>query len=101
MFGILETFIGFLIGIIELFLGFRFIFRLLGANPSAPFVNWLYEMTDPLINPFRGIFLTPRIEGVFVVEFTTLLALLVYMIAGYVLLELISAIRGISTRRVL
>lgn len=101
MFGILETFIGFVIGIIELFLGFRFIFRLLGANPSAPFVSWLYDTTDPLINPFRGIFPTPRIEGMFAVEFTTLLALLVYMIAGYVLLEIISAIRGISTRRVL
>lgn len=95
----LETFIGFIIGIFELFLGFRFIFRLLGANPATPFVGWLYETTDPLISPFRGIFPTPRIEGVFVVEFTTLVALLVYMIAGYLLLELIATIRGIARRR--
>lgn len=101
MFGILETLIGFVIGIIELFLGFRFIFRLLGANTGAPFVNWLYETTDPLINPFRGIFPTPKIEGIFAVEFTTLVALIVYMLAGYILLELVAAIRGISSRRVL
>lgn len=90
---LLETLINFIIGIIEFFLGFRFIFRLFGANPAAPFVRWLYEMTDPLLNPFRNIFPSPRIEGVFVVEFTTLVALIVYMLAGYLLLELIAAIR--------
>lgn len=89
-----ETVISFVLGIIELFLILRFFFHLFGANSSAPFVRWLYDMTDPLLNPFRNIFPSPQIGGgAFVVEFTTLVALIVYMFVGYLLLELIAAIR--------
>lgn len=93
MYGFLESIINFILGIIEIFLGFRFVFRLFGANPAAPFVRWLYDTTDPLLNPFQNIFPSPRIENGFVVEFTTLVALLIYMFIGYLFLELIAAIR--------
>src|SRR6266702_3390723 len=56
MFRLLETLINFIIGIVEFFLGFRFIFLLFGANPAAPFVSWLYATTEPLLNPFRNMF---------------------------------------------
>lgn len=98
MFRLLETLINLIIGIIEFFLGFRFLFRLFGASPSAPFVSWLYATTEPLLNPFRGMFPAPRIEGGFVIEFTTLVALLLYMFAGYILLELVYAIRNLPGR---
>lgn len=92
---IIETIISFIFGVIEFFLGFRFLFKLFGANESAPFVRWLYGITEPLIYPFRNIFPAPRLEGIYVVEFTTLAALLVYILIGYLIIHLLS-----STRRV-
>jgi hypothetical protein len=47
--------ISFIFGAIELILGFRFVFLLLGANPDAPFVAWIYNMSIPLVAPFAGI----------------------------------------------
>jgi uncharacterized protein YggT (Ycf19 family) len=98
MFWLLETLISFIIGVIEFFLGFRFLFRLFGANPTTPFVSWLYATTEPLLNPFRNMFPAPKLEGGFVVDFTTLVALLLYMFAGYLLLEIVAAIRRIPRR---
>lgn len=98
MLRILEGLISLVMGIIEIFLGLRFIFRLLDANPRAPFVAWLYQNTQPLLNPFRNIFPTPRLAHGYVLEFSTLVALIVYMFAGYLLLELVAAIRGYSWR---
>lgn len=89
---ILETIISIILGIIEFFLGFRFLFKLFGANANTPFVRWLYDTTEPLLNPFRNMFPAPKIEGVYTVEFTTLVALLIYMLVGYLILELVSAI---------
>jgi hypothetical protein len=43
-------------GIIEALVGLRFIFRLLGANPDATFVHWIYSWSTPLVAPFAGIF---------------------------------------------
>ncbi|EKD58468.1 MAG: hypothetical protein ACD_56C00116G0001 [uncultured bacterium] len=97
---ILETIISIIFGVVEFFLGFRFLFRLFGASESAPFVRWLYETTEPLLNPFRNMFPAPRIEGVYVVEFTTLVALLIYMLIGYLILELVAAIRRVPRDRI-
>lgn len=77
------------IGAIEFFLGIRFLLRLFGANPNAPFVQWIYDMTAPLLTPFNNIFPTSRVEG-FVFDFTTLFALFVYVFIGYLVLQLIA-----------
>ncbi len=93
MFRTIGVFINIVIGFIEFFLGFRFLFRLLGANPASPFVAWLYETTSPLLAPFQGMFPVPRLEaGGFVFEFTTIVALLMYMFIGYLLMEIVSAV---------
>jgi len=42
-------------GAIELVLGFRFVFLILGANPTAPFVDWIYDISTPFVAPFAGI----------------------------------------------
>ncbi len=98
MFWILETLISFILGVIEFFLGFRFLFKLFGASTAAPFVNWLYATTEPLLNPFRGIFPAPQIEGGYVIEFTTLVALLVYLFIGYLLFRLIAVMKNAAVR---
>ncbi len=79
----------FVIGLIEISLVFRFVLKLLAANPGAPFVSWLYEMTDPLLQIFRFAFPTPAVRGGFILEFTTLFAIFVYAFVGYVVQEIL------------
>lgn len=81
-------FTNFVLGIIETLLGLRFIFRLFAANSTAPFVNWLYDVTDVLISPFRGIFASPVLEGRSIFDITTLIAMIIYALAFALILYL-------------
>jgi uncharacterized protein YggT (Ycf19 family) len=78
-----------ILAVVELFLGLRFLMGLLGANPRTPFVAWIRDMSDPLLEPFRGAFPSPVIEGGYVFEFNTLFAIVVYALAAYILVELL------------
>ncbi|MEQ6391144.1 hypothetical protein RZN22_17810 [Bacillaceae bacterium S4-13-58] len=54
------------IGIAQFILGIRMILKLLGANQSAPFVQWVYQTSSSLLYPFEGIFPSPALDGRFV-----------------------------------
>jgi len=79
--------VSFSISGIGLFL--RFLFRLFGANPEAPFTQFLYNSTSPLLYPFRGIFEPYVIEQEFVFEFSTLIATAIYALIAWLLTELV------------
>jgi uncharacterized protein YggT (Ycf19 family) len=83
-----------IIGIIEFLLSLRILLKLLGASSSAPFVQWVYETTRPLLAPFEGMFPTSTLPVGFVLEVSTLFALITYAFIG-VLLE--SVIHQITT----
>jgi|SRR5581483_931263 len=96
--GFLRVLINFIFGLIELILGFRILFEIAGANPSTPFVAWLYEVSRPLINPFYGIFPSPVLKSGTVLDMSAIIALLIYAIIAYLLSELIKFISYSSTR---
>jgi uncharacterized protein YggT (Ycf19 family) len=73
----------------EIGLLLRFIFRLFGANPNAPFVEFLYNSTSPLLYPFRNIFEPYVIEQKYVFEFSTLIAIAIYALIAWLLTELV------------
>lgn len=83
--------INFSFGLITALLGFRFIFRLLGANPTAVIVDLLYSVSAVFLAPFQYIFPTPSIEGV-VFEWSTLVAVLGYFFLGYLLKQLVTMV---------
>ena len=85
MIRIVRAIINIVVGIIELLLTFRLIFTFLTVNPETPFVKWLYDVTAPLVAPFAKILPNWEFSG-FVVDFATLAALIVYAIAGYLIL---------------
>lgn len=87
MSNILKDLTRFVFGLIDILLIFRFLLKLLAANPAAPFVNWIYETTGPLLNPFILAFPTPKAADGFILEFTTLFAIFTYTFVGYLLLE--------------
>ena len=73
--------------IVEVFLAFRFAFRLFGAN-QVGFVRFIYQVSGGFMAPFFGIFGTPRI-GDAAFEATTLVAMAVYAVIAYAIIRLI------------
>lgn len=82
----------FIFGLIDILLVFRFVLKLLAANSQAGFVAWVYNTTQPLLNPFLMAFPTPKASGGFTLEFTTLFAIFAYTFIGYLVQELLSAV---------
>ena len=76
-----------LTGIIEALLGLRFFLKLLGASDAAPFVKWIYESAQSLLEPFSNMFPSPTL-GIFIAEFTTIFAMIVYAVVGYFVVRL-------------
>lgn len=84
--------LNFFTAVVESFLGLRFLLKLFGANDTNGFVSWVYEMSDVLLEPFRGIFPAKVFENQYVLEFSTLFAMLMYAIIALLLMWLITAI---------
>jgi uncharacterized protein YggT (Ycf19 family) len=91
MYGIISALVNIVFGIIEFLLLLRFIFIFFVANPSTPFVAWIYGTSASLVSPFARILPDLKL-GSFVVNFATLVALLVYAFIGYLILQLFSYI---------
>lgn len=87
--------IWFILGFIEVLLAFRFVLRLLGANPFIGFTNLIYSVTMPLAAPFSGI-LGVTISGNFAIEWSTIIAAIVYFIVASGLIYLLGLIYPIT-----
>jgi len=76
-------------GIIEGLIAIRFAFRLFGANPASPIVNFIYAFTDMLMAPFRFIFPTGQAAGA-VFDWTALVAILFYVFFSWIIVKVVS-----------
>jgi len=84
-----------LVGIIEAFLIFRLVFKLMGANPESNFVNIIYSPTQIFIEPFAGIFPQTTTQGVTtaaVLEPATLVAIIVYALLAWGITQVLKII---------
>jgi uncharacterized protein YggT (Ycf19 family) len=86
----LNAIVNFVFGLIATGLIIRFLFRLFGANPSAPIVLFIYRSTAPLLEPFRNIFAPVVVDPGNVLEFSTLVAIVFYLLFAWLLTEIIS-----------
>src|SRR5262245_55000882 len=68
-------------GALEGLLGLRLILKLLAANPSNPFAQLIYGLSDLFVWPFVGLTVTPSAAGI-VVEIYTIIAMVVYAISA-------------------
>ena len=75
-------------GVLDGLIGLRFLLKLMAANPNNPFAQILYFVTDPFLWMFRGLTRTPTFEGI-VIEFFDLIAIVVYSLLCWVLVQLI------------
>jgi hypothetical protein len=78
----------FVLGVLEVIMALRFIFRLLGANQSSSFVLFLYNLSHVFVYPFNGIFNDQTIGTTSVFEVSTLIAMLVYALIAWGLVAL-------------
>lgn len=86
----------YILGILEVLLAFRFVLKLLAANPNAGFTSFIYGITYPFAAPFLNVFRITRVEGS-VLEWTTLLAMLVYWVLAIAIIKLFLMGKTVST----
>lgn len=89
-----------LFSLVEGFLALRFILKLFGANADNGFVSWLYEMSGVLLDPFRGIFPATVYKNSFVVEFSTLFAMVIYAIIAILIFALLDLVTGGVSKKI-
>ncbi|HVS40940.1 MAG TPA: hypothetical protein VMU20_01610 [Candidatus Dormibacteraeota bacterium] len=77
----------FLLGLVEGFVGLRVILHAAAAH-DVGFVSFVNAVSGPLVAPFEGI--TPDyVHRANVVEIGSLIAMLVYLVAGYLAVKLV------------
>lgn len=82
----------FILGVIEIFLAFRFVLKLAGASTGSGFVNFIYSISGFFIAPFKGIFrsgLSQGVETTSVFDPATLIAIIVYALVAWGIVKLI------------
>ena len=82
----------YVLGVIEVLLAFRFLFKLLGANQASGFVSFIYTITGILAAPFKGIFSSFVSDGLSarsVFEPSVIIAFIVYAIIAWGFVKLI------------
>lgn len=79
---IAQRIVWFIVGVVSAIIALRFILLLLGANQGAGFTDFIYTLSAPLVAPFVGIFGEP-VYGTSVVEISSVLAIVVYLLIGW------------------
>lgn len=88
--------IWYIFGLIEVLLIFRVLLKALGANPFAGFTNLIYSITNPLAGPFTGILGSPTVTGTSIIEWSAIIAAIVYLCVAWGLVYLLNLIYPIT-----
>ncbi len=73
----------------ETLLGLRVILSLFNADVANDMVRWVYETTQPLLEPLRSVIGNQSYSTTYVLEFQVLLAMAVYGLVGYLAMSYI------------
>ncbi len=79
------------LGVLEVLIGLRVIFKLIAVNPDNPLARFLYGLTDLFLFPFAGLAATPS-SGGSVLEISSLIAMVVYALLAWGLAKLVEVI---------
>ena len=86
----------YILGVVEVLLLFRFLLKMMAANPGAGFSQFIYGVTYVLAQPFLTVFSKTYVAGS-IFEWTTLLAMLVYWIVAFGIIQLLQMSKTVST----
>ena|SRR3989344_5006027 len=91
--------IWYIVGIVEVLLAFRIILKILGAYPFSGFTDLIYTLSDPLALPFMGI-LQSTVSGQSMFEWSSMIAMIVYLIVAYGIIYLFQFIKPVTPEEV-
>jgi len=77
-----------IVGIVEVLIGIRVLLKLIGANPANDFAGFVYNSAGVFLAPFFGLTGSPSSGGI-VLEVPSLVAMLVYALAGWAVVRVI------------
>ena len=86
----------YVLSVLEVLLAFRFVLKLMAANPEAGFTSFVYGLSSMFTAPFLAVFPRTVVEGS-IFEWTTLLAMLVYLLIAYAIIQLFLMSKTVST----
>jgi hypothetical protein len=79
----------FLFGALELLLGVRVIFQLVGVNAANGFATFIYALSAPFVALFASLLQNPTLTETSILELTTIIAMLVWAIVAWLVGRLI------------
>ncbi|MCJ7688591.1 MAG: YggT family protein [Clostridiaceae bacterium] len=91
----IKKIIYYILGILEVLFGFRFVFKILGANPGSTFVSSIYSITKLFLTPFSGIFkevVSKGSETQSVLEPPLIIAMIVYALLAWGIAKLVDIV---------
>jgi len=77
------------LAVIEGLIAIRFVLKLLAANPHAGFSGLIDGLTAPLVAPFSGLLGNPAAGNGSQLEVTSLAAMVVYALVGWLLIRIV------------
>ncbi len=86
----------YILGLLEILLAMRFALKLLAANQSAGFTNFIYDVTHIFVAPFNNVFRVTSVSNN-IFEWTTLLAMFVYWIVAMGVIKFFLMSKTVST----
>jgi ABC-type Na+ efflux pump permease subunit len=86
----------YLCALLEIILAFRFFLHLAGANAGAGFTAFIYAISWPFAEPFIAVFRATVVDGK-VFEWTTLLAMVVYLLIAWGIASMLVMSKTVST----
>lgn len=95
----LNQVIWYVLGVIEILLAFRLVLKILAANQGSGFTSFIYSLTGPLAQPFRGI-LGESISGNSLIEWSSVFAMVVYLVIASGLVYFLDIINPVTREEV-
>ncbi|MCL4249673.1 MAG: YggT family protein [Anaerolineae bacterium] len=83
-----------LTAIVIALLGLRFVLQLLAANEGNAFANFIFQITSVLVAPFATLFAPATATNGVVVEWSTLVAGVAYLLLGWLLTAVVRILFG-------
>lgn len=81
-----------LTAVVEVFILFRFVLKLIAANPANGFASFVYAITDVLVAPFSGLVNSPAAANGSIVDVASLFAIVVYLVLAWIVTRLITIV---------
>ncbi len=86
----------YILAVIEILLAFRFVLKMTAANAGSGFASFIYTVTWPFAQPFLTVFPRTYVAGS-VFEWTTVLAMLVYLLVAWGIIRIFLMSKTVST----